>query len=210
MKLASSMATLLRYSFASILLLLVLAAAADSSGTKPTKEDRPSWTTANAERYPWPMGTYIRDKAYFDSVQKTCEAVRSQGEVPAVDCWYTWENRKGDNFLLYSVRVQPSSAIKWHNLCHAIYDNVKKQCGRSADCNNVKPGCWCDREINGGTGSAKHDGVQFFFPTRHWTAGEDNMACVGAAIQEAVCGMEPAFKKGRCYKKLGSQLHPDE
>ena len=183
----------------------------------------PDYTSAEAERYPWPMGSYIRDARYFAGWEESCQQANKSGEVPQVDCWYTWERFNLDNHLQWSVRIEPSSKVAWYNLCSGIYDNVKRHCGHAADCGNVLPGCWCDKKIfdvslpavrpgykTANPTKRQFRGYHFFFPTRHWKAGEDNIQCITKAIQEALCAVPVMFKKGRCYQKLGSQLHPGE
>ncbi len=166
----------------------------------------PGYTSAHAYRYPWPLGTYLRDGAYHTAFVESCKRAQDTGDTPRVDCWYTWERWQGENHLQWSVRVAPSLLMGWYDLCSGIYDNIKRKCGHSADCNNLSPGCWCDREVNG---AGVHTGYHFFFPTRHWDPAEDNVHCVTEAIEDALCDAPVLFTKGMCYKKLGSQLHPD-
>ena len=192
------------------------AAAAAVAGGGPLG---PEYTSANARRYPWPMGSYIRNAAYFASWRESCREAQKANEVPVVDCFYTWERWNLDNHLQWSVRVEPSPAVAWYDLCSGIYDNVKRHCGAAGpDCNAVEPGCWCDKTLRDaapgggvvGLEPARFRGFHFFFPTRKWKAGEDNVACVTKAVREALCGRVVNFKKGQCYQKLGSQLHPGD
>ncbi|KAI4599012.1 hypothetical protein KJ359_002429 [Pestalotiopsis sp. 9143b] len=142
-----------------------------------------------------------------------CKLAHRLNLRPKVDCLYTWETwLKGHEFN-YVIRIDPSgqNSVGWWQ---GIWDNIKRECGRRADCTvwdwTSRHDCydgprWNPREVNG----TWYYGVEATY--RFHKRGKDTDAstadCVKRAIEKASCGIELDFVNGTCYKRPHSP-HP--
>lgn len=117
-----------------------------------------------------------------------------------VSCYYDFD--RGGNFLNYVIQIPPTGQHSggW---CKGIMDNIKAECGGYADNISYQR---CDAgfqtQILEYPNNRQESGIDFNFHWEwDWWTGDDERACVRAAIEKATCAAQVWFPAGGCIQR---------